>query len=57
MSEEKKKDGPAKYPMFLYHPDKGELLVESEEEAKELGKGWFESPADFPSAKKGKKEE
>lgn len=35
------------YPKFKYHKTEGAKLVHSEEKEKSLGKGWFDSPAEF----------
>lgn len=35
------------YPKFLYHKEKGKILIKSVEEEKELGQGWKDTPAAF----------
>ena len=35
------------YPKWKYHPEKEAVIVASEQQEKELGKGWVESPADY----------
>lgn len=35
------------YPRFRYHPDKPAELVNSPEEEKALGAGWYKSPAEY----------
>ena len=38
------------YPSIKYHPTLGRRRVNTPEEHVALGPGWYESPADFPSA-------
>lgn len=35
------------YPKWLYHKTDGAKLIQNEDEHKELGKDWKESPAEF----------
>lgn len=35
------------YPKYKYHPEKEAQVVSSLEEEKELGLGWFDSPAEY----------
>lgn len=35
------------YPKWKYHPEKEAVVIESIQEEKELGPGWFDSPAAF----------
>lgn len=39
-------------PKWLYHKDKGAVLLNSEAEEKALGSGWVDSPAGFKKAEK-----
>lgn len=32
------------YPKFLYHKSKDPVIVQSEEDQKDLGRGWHEEP-------------
>jgi hypothetical protein len=32
------------YPRFIYHADKGSLLLQSEKDEKSIGFGWRDSP-------------
>lgn len=34
------------YPKWIYHPEKGALIVRDEAEHEAMGSGWAESPAD-----------
>lgn len=37
----------ASYPKYKYHPKKTAVVVQSAEAEKELGEGWYDSPADY----------
>jgi hypothetical protein len=43
------------YPKWLYHATKPAVIVPDEAAHKELGVGWYASPADFPKAAEPKK--
>ena len=45
--EKPKKYVHQEYPKCIYHKTKGNIVVNSLEERKALGKGWCDSPADF----------